>query len=157
MNIRPATPEDLESVARLYAEVFNEASPSEHWTFERALALFEYWLKRQPDLFFVAEEDGVIIGGIAANIKPWFDGNRFQDAELFVHSNHKRKGLGTRLLARALEQAIEKYDAKTFEGITFANTDFPQSWYDTLGLKKDEDLTVITGDCRAVLEVLKRR
>jgi ribosomal protein S18 acetylase RimI-like enzyme len=155
MNIRPATEKDLEAVAKLYAEVFNEAAPQEHWELAQAVTLFQYWLKRQPDLFFVAEESGRIVGGVAANVKPWFDGNRFQDAELFVHKDYRKGGLGSQLLALALDTAIEKYNVKTFEGITFAGTDFPQSWYDKLGLEKDTALSIITGDCASIIKKLK--
>ena len=156
IEIRQARKEDLNEVAELYADVFNEASPYEHWTKDSALALFEYWMERQPDLFFVAEDTGKIIGGVAFNIKPWFDGKRFQDGELFVHKDYRKMSVGTELFIVTLEKAIEKYGVTRIEAITFSQKGFPLNWYEKLGLKKENSLAVITGDCKLLLENLKK-
>ncbi|MBO7504680.1 GNAT family N-acetyltransferase [bacterium] len=52
-----------------------------------------YWYDRQPDLFFVAEVDGRVVGGIVSGIKPWFDGNRLVDGELFVDKKYQERHL----------------------------------------------------------------
>lgn len=155
IHIRLATPKDFEKLAGVYMNAFHAAVPDEQWTQNQVTELFKYWHERQPDLFYIAEVDGTLAGGMVANIKPWYDGKRFQDSDLFVSPDFQKQGVGRKLFATTLERAIEKYDVKTFEGITYTHSEFPLSWHNNLGLKKDDNLILITGRCEEVLKNLK--
>jgi predicted N-acetyltransferase YhbS len=152
MNIRLAKKEEISEVAKVYATAFNGVS-KESWTLERAGALLQYWVQKQPDLFFVAVDNGKIIGAITMGIKPWFDGVRLQDGELFVSSEYQKQGVGKLLLKKVLEKALAKYQVSTLECVTFAGNTFPKTWYEKIGLKKSEDLIIMTGNCQ---EIFKR-
>src|SRR3989304_4350667 len=54
---------DLEKLSEIYAKVYDEFDVGERWTKKKSYELLEYWIKRQPDLSFVAEVDGKIVGG----------------------------------------------------------------------------------------------
>jgi N-acetylglutamate synthase-like GNAT family acetyltransferase len=155
MEIRLAKGKDLKNIAELYFKIFNEVAPDENWSQKQSLNLFRYWIKKQPDMFFVAEENNNIIGGMVANIKPWSDGNRVQDGEIFVAQESQKKSVGTKLFITLLEKAIDKYDVKTFEGITFAGDNFPTSWYKKIGLNQNKDLQLLEGGCKEILKRLK--
>ena len=155
MEIILAKEDDIKQIAETYCDSFNLIS-SEGWTKEAAIKLFEFWFKRQPDLFFVAKDDGKIIGGIVASAKPWFDGVRLQDGEVFVNPEYQKRGIGKQLLSRLIEEGINKYNTNTFEGITFADTDFPLSWYKKIGMQKSDELIVINGSCQEMLNNLKK-
>lgn len=151
MQIRLATKNDLDKLAAIFTAAFTQADPSKPWGSMQSLALMQYWLKRQPDLFFVATEGEGLLGGMVANIKPWRDGNRCQDGIIFVDPAQQNKGIGRALFVSLLTACIEKYQTKTMEGITFSGSEFPLSWYERIGLKKDEGAIVIKGDCKEIL------
>ncbi len=67
------------------------------------------FIKRNPKTCFVAEENGIIIGGILAG----HDGRRGYIYHALVHSDYQKKGIG-KLLADAACEALKA------EGITKA-------------------------------------
>jgi len=152
-NIRLVTEEDLPEVAKVYAETFNSAFPNEDWTVGSAKELLSYLYKAHPDLFFVAQKEDEIVGGIAGIIKPWWNGESFADGELFVKTIHQNRGVGKGLLKKALETAIEKYQISGMEGITNGEAKFPLSWYERLGLKKT-GYVHIEGNAQEILKNL---
>lgn len=146
--------EDIPQIAQVYVKAFGKTH-HENWTRENAEKLLYYWYNRHPDLFFVAKNDNIIVGAITMGIKPWWDGMRLQDGELFIDPKYQKQGIGKLLLLRVLEEAIDKYQTSTLEGITFSGNSFPQNWYEKIGLKKSEDLIIVTGNCSEILKNLK--
>ena len=110
-NVRATTAEDLEALSAVYIDAFAVVDPSEKWTSEKALALLKFFLDKQPDLAFVAVEDGEIGGGICGLVKPWWDGNHLVETELFVAPWCQKRGIATLLFSHFLESAIAKHDA----------------------------------------------
>lgn len=154
ITIRLATKEDLAKLAEIYQRAFNGADPNKYWSLESARALMEYLYAGHPDLFFIATINDRLTGGIVTNIKPWRDGNRFQDPVFFVDPEVQRKGIGKLLFMKLLEAAIDKYNVITFEAITFAGDAFPLTWYKKLGIFVDEGAVLIKGDCKKTLKAL---
>ena len=154
MKIRLVKEDEIEKVASVYIRAFSNTT-NENWNLEDTIKLFRYWFTRQPDLFFVALNENIIVGGIVANAKPWYDGIRLQDGEVFIDPTHQRKGIGQELLKKLIEEGIAKYKTNTFEGITFSHTEFPLSWYKRLGMEISQDLVIITGSCKEMLDKLK--
>lgn len=93
-EIRLMKKEDLKKLAIIYARTYHVFDVGERWTAKSAITLMSYWMKRQPDLFFIAKYDGKIAGAFVAGIKPWWDGNHLVDGELFVDPDFQKKGIG---------------------------------------------------------------
>lgn len=112
MIIRLETPADYREVENLTREAF--------WNVYRPGCTEHYVLNQYrdnpdfiPELDFVMEEDGKIIGHVmfskAELVLP--DGTRkpsWTFGPISIHPDHKRKGYGLRLLQSALERAREK-------------------------------------------------
>src|SRR3989344_8735665 len=143
---------DLHALAKIYSKVYTDFVVGEKWNEKASYNLLNYWLKRQPDLCFLAEYDGKIVGAFLAGIKPWWDGNHLVDGEVFVDTDYQKKGIGTELSKAMYKTAIEKYNANYFDGITFADNKHPLSWYKKQGFKEIKNWTLITGDLRKVLK-----
>ncbi len=154
-KIRYVGEKDLDKLAEVYAEVYRVFDVGEQWTTKSSRNLLDYWLKRQPDLCFLAESQKEIVGAFVAGIKPWWDGNHLVDGEIFVHPDHQGKGVGNVLSRHMYETAIEKYDATTFDTYTFRMTDFPLSWYKSLGFEEINEWTMISVNLEKALSNLK--
>ena len=151
MDIRLIEKKDLNALADIFAKVYEVFDVGERWTKETAQKLLEHWLQRQPDLAFLAEVDGKIVGGFTSGIKPWWDGNHLFDGELFVHPDYQKHKVGTALFKKLLTEAKEKYEAKFFDAHTFKGFDHPLNWYKKLGFEEIKEWVMISGDVTEIL------
>lgn len=152
--IKLAEKGDLENLAVIYAEAFNEVDAGETWDREGAYKLLEYFYIRQADLFFVAQDSNEVIGGIASLVKPWWNGMNLVEGELFVKPNYHGRGIAKQLLKKHLEVAIKKYHIQSIRGLANGRADFPMSWYKKLGFKTTEWVD-IEGEAKVILENLE--
>lgn len=153
-EVRPVLEEELEAVADIYAEAFNEADYEEEWNHERACAFVRYLHSKQAELFFVAtDENQQIIGGIAGVIKPWCDGDHLSETEVFVKPENQNTGISKLLIFAITEKALKDYGIVAFDGIVDATSDFPMKFYEKIGFAKT-GFELITADPKEVLESL---
>jgi len=157
VKIRQMRKEDLQRLAEIYALGYQKFDIGEKWTVGAAKKLLSHWFDRQADLAFVAESDGEAVGAFVAGIKPWWDGNHISDGEIFVHPDHQKKGIATKLSVALYEKALKKYNAVSFDAYTFKKKRFPLSWYLSRGFVQNEDWTMISGNVKSVLSKLKRK
>ena len=148
---------DLQRLSEVYTVVYKKFDIGEKWTKETSERLLSYWLEKQPDLAFVAEYDGQVIGAFVAGIKPWWDGNHISDGELFVHPNFQKLGVATKLSIALYEKALKKYEAVNFDAYTFKKTKFPLSWYLSQGFIQSKEWTMISGNVNSILSELKKK
>ncbi len=157
IKIRPMQKEDLQQLAEVYSVVYQKFDIGERWTPGTAKRLLSYWFDKQPDLAFVAEFDGEVVGAFVAGIKPWWDGNHISDGEIFVHPDHQKQGIATKLSIALYEKALKKYKVVSFDTYTFKKTKFPLSWYLSQGFIQNEEWTMILGDVKSILSRLKKK
>lgn len=150
--IRNVKLEDIQELAPIYKELYDDADIGEFWTIENAEKLLRYFYDRQKDLFFVAEEHGKAIGAVMSNLKPWFDGNRLNDTEIFVAKEHQHRHIAKDLYKCHLETAKSIYGCKVIEFHTYGDeNEFPQNWYKRIGFKKYEELIIMSANINDIL------
>ena len=150
--IRNVEIKDIKELAPIYKELYDDADIGEFWSIESAENLLRYWYDKQKDLFFVAEEDGKAVGAVMSGVKPWFDGNRLIDTEIFVSKEYQNKHIANNLYKKHLSEAKEKYNCNVIEFHTYGDeTEFPQNWYKRIGFRKDEELIIMSADISDVL------
>lgn len=154
LKIRLIEEDDLDTLSEVYTFVYKVFNSGEKWTKESAKEMLNHWLIKQPDLAFLAEYDGQIVGGFLSSIKPWWDGVHLFDGELFVHPDFQNKKIGKALLKRMLEEAIQKYNAKMFDAFTFNGYEFPLNWYKRIGFSEIKEWTMFSGDIKDVINNL---
>lgn len=157
VKTRALTKNDLTILSEIYAEVYKVFDVGERWMSESAYKLLEYWFLRQPDLAFVAEFNGKIVGAFIVGVKPWWDGYHLTDGEIFVHPEYQKHGIGSELLKVVFKKAIEKYNATAWYTITFKGATHPLSWYKSLGFSETEEWVMISGDIRKALSILENK
>jgi len=148
---------DIEMLSGIFSKTFSEADKDKSWDIEHSRRYLLYWLKKQPDMFFGAfNNEGNPIGAMAVNIKPWRTGTRCTDAVIFVDAGYQRQGVAKLLFKKVIEEAMSKYGATSFEAATFADKEFPLSWYEKIGITPDKHAVLIKGSCSDILSKLSK-
>ena len=125
MRIREFDTADLNSD---FLKLFN--NPSIHTSvLTYVLRLIQFGDRR---IFVAEDENGKIVGTITVSFTRSFDD--FGKPKAFLNSlkvdeNHRKKGIGTNLVKRALDAAIEANATH----ITLASSDINKKWYESLG------------------------
>jgi GNAT superfamily N-acetyltransferase len=157
MKIRQAKRTDLESIARIYTQVYNQLDIGEEWTKRRAFELLEYYFFKHPELAFTAKYDDKLVGAFFAGIKPWWDGYHLFDGEIFVRTEYRGHGIGRALLKAVLAVAKEKYDAVCWDAFTFTGRRSPLPWYKKLGISPSKGYSMMSGNVKEVLSLIELR
>lgn len=151
--IRQVKIEDIEELAIIYKELYDNVDIGEFWTIKSATQMLKYWYDKQRDLFFVAEEKDKAVGAIMSGVKPWFDGNRLIDTEIFVAKEYQHKGIARELYRKQLKEAIQLYDCQIIEFHTYGDErEIPQSWYKRIGFERDKELVIMNANIEKVLK-----
>ncbi len=122
--IRPFTMQDYETVFGLWANARTGVTlrPSDRpEEIEKKLA-------RDPDLFLVAEEGGIVVGVI---IGAW-DGRRGWLHHLAVHPAYRRRGIAS-MLVREVEQRLRAKGCLKINLLIFRDNEAARSLYERLG------------------------
>ena len=106
---RRATTKDLRAVARVFARTIDRLN-KDHGFFDGPTRVsppnpqYSFWLKKNPDSFFVAETDGEIVGYSFSYLRGplWFL------ADLFVLPGNQGKGIGKTLIEKTLGSLCDR-------------------------------------------------
>ena len=146
IEIKLANKNDLAECAKILREIYNNNILNEGWTEQSSNAICDFYFKLQSDLFFVAKDNGKVVGFTFSFIKPWADGNQLMAEELSVDKDYRKQNIATRLLKTLITTAKEKYNITMVNGTTYnGENKMPYSWYKRIGFNKVEDLFLIEG------------
>lgn len=106
VTYHPARPEDIQAVSEVYWESILDVY-QRHGFEDRRPAypvnpFYEFCLVEEPEGFFVAEEDGKVVGAAFS----WVRGHAWFLSHLFVLPLHQGKGIGRTLLELSLQYGI---------------------------------------------------
>lgn len=136
--VRRAAQGDLDALADIYADSLTGAPGEERWSQKSAREFLAMWLKRQPDLFFVAEVDGRIVGGTVCDLKPYFDGPRATDGEMFIDEKVRNLGVARALMCRQMDEAYYRFGVKTVESLANGHSEVVMGWCARIGFKRTD-------------------
>ena len=127
MEIRPYRHEDEGRVIDLWATVFAYTAPH-----NAPATVIRHKLAVQPDLFFVALLDGVLVGTVMAG----YDGHRGAINYVGVDPELRRRGYGRLLMAASEELLRQRGCPKINLHVRTSNTGVI-AFYERLGYKLD--------------------
>ena len=93
------------------------------------------YLKRNPSTSFVATKDGHVVGVILCG----HDGRRGYIQHMSISPDHRRLGIGSRLVELALE-ALNKEGIKKVALVAFKSNDLGNAFWEAQGFALREDL-----------------
>ena len=130
MSIRMMTMEDYGAVYPLWQSLPG-IGLHEHEDSREGVA---YYLRRNPDSCFVAEDGNVIIGAVLCGN----DGRRGYINHLAVAAAHQGKGLGRALVEACLE-AMRKEGIRKCSFVVFRDNGKANAFWDAIGSTRRED------------------
>jgi len=104
LTIRPAEPDDAQTVFTLLAQFVTSYQPQREAFNRNFLKL----IASQQSVFLIASADGQVVGYALGSIAMtlYANGPVLELQELMVSPEHRKRGIGRRLVGAALEQAL---------------------------------------------------
>jgi hypothetical protein len=157
-TIRLATEQDIFRLSRLYLHAYNGMDTlGERWTVKSAHRFIAHFYRRQPDLFFVAEKHGKIVGAAVAAVQPWWDGYHLVEGEVILDPSFEpsEADLINRLLLRKLlNTASHQYNVVSWDTIIPTVPEHPLANFEHIGFTKVLHWAAVTGDTHIILKHL---
>lgn len=135
LKIRLFQKDDLDTLANVFTTAFVQ-DYSHKWTVDEMKKTLNHFYEQQPDLFYVAELDNKIVGGVWGKIVPWRGGLHLKDTDMAVSPKFRKRGISKKLLIKIISNAINKYNIVEFSGVAHGKKKFPMSYYKRIGLKR---------------------
>ena len=120
MFIRKLTKDDIPACAEILCNVYNNEMWQCRWEKETAIEYLTDFYDMKKFVGYVLEEDGVVLGGIFAHEKVWWNNSEVFIEEMFVKPDLQRKGYGSMLL-RAMDEYVKE---KGLAGLTLSTNKY---------------------------------
>jgi L-amino acid N-acyltransferase YncA len=111
-RIRPARPQDLPAIVEIFNQGIQTRTSTGYLTPVTIADRQAWFLNHAPDQFplLVAEHNNQVIGYVS--LEPYRPGRdafrQTTEASLFIHEDHRRRGIGSQLLSTALSTACTR-------------------------------------------------
>lgn len=152
MRIRLFNKKDLEEATQLIISSYRKEDKKKKWTKEMAEKYLQMHLRMNKDLCFVATEEQKVIGIGLCMLKPSYNKVIIDSHILIVHPDYRRKKIATKLLKKMITKASNKYGIDEIESSVTSLTNFPISWYESIGFKEKKHYTLIKANIENVLK-----
>jgi len=131
ITIRKAERQDIRQLSGIYKAAYDRPQFGENWSLEQAEGLLNFYFNLKTFIGLTAVSGERIVGGFFSFTKPWHDGNRLGEGELFVDKEYQNQKIGSKLMLQMMKEAEEK-GCVVHELIAY---DEVAKWYRSLGMK----------------------
>ena len=154
MRIRLFNKKDLEESVVLIIDTYKKENKKKRWTKDMAEKYLLMHFRMNKDLCFVATENQKIIGIGLCMVKPQYNKNIIDSHILIVHPDYRRKKIATKLLKKMILKAKNKYGIDEIESSVESLTNFPISWYESIGFREKKHYTLIKSNIDNILKCI---
>lgn len=154
MQIRLMKKNDIETVAKLFVESHEKEDKLRRWEEKYAINYVRMIYRLCKDLCFVAYEGSKILGVSLCVITPEYDRYIVDSKVLLVHPKYRKQKIGTHLLRKTCLKAMRKYDIDVVETSIYTLTNFPISWYESIGFRGKKCYEITRACISEIIEVI---
>lgn len=154
MRIRLLKRSEISKVARLFVESYKKDEKTRRWDEVCAEKYILMLYRICKDLCFVAVDNEKIVGVALGVIMPEFNKEIVEFKVLLVHPDYRRKKIGSKLMRKVCVKAENKYSIKEIESSIYTLTNFPITWYESVGFRTRKHHEVTRASITDVLRVV---
>ncbi|MBR5227853.1 MAG: GNAT family N-acetyltransferase [Clostridia bacterium] len=151
MRIRLMKRADIPGVANLLVESYKKEDKSMRWNHEYAEKYVTMLYRLCKDLCFVVISKDKVIACAASVVMPEYDKNVVDSKILLVHPEYRKQGLGKKLIRKTCLKADAKYNIQEIETNIYTLTNFPITWYESIGFRTKKHYEVTRAKIQNVI------
>lgn len=154
MRIRLLKRNEINEVAKLFVESYKKEDKARRWTETLAEKYILMLYRLCKELCYVAVDNDKIVGAALGIVMPEFDKEIVDFKVLLVHPNYRRKKIGSKLMRKVCIKAENKYNINEIESSIYTLTNFPITWYESVGFRTRKYHEVTRASIDKVLKVV---
>ena len=154
MRIRLLKRCEINKVAKLFVESYKKDENARRWDEPLAEKYILMLYRLCRELCFVAVDNERIVGVALALIVPEFNKEIIEFKVLLVHPDYRRKKIGSKLMRKVCIKGENKYNIKEIEASIYTLTNFPITWYESVGFRTRKHYEVTRASITNVLRVV---
>lgn len=154
MRIRLLKRNEINKVAKLFVESYKKDEKTRRWDEVYAEKYILMLYRMCKELCFVAVDNERIVGVALGIILPEFNKEIVDFKVLLVHPDYRRKKIGSKLMRKVCIKAENKCNIKEIESSIYTLTNFPITWYESIGFRTRKHHEVTRASIEKVLKVI---
>lgn len=154
MTIRLLKRNEINKVAKLFVESYKKDEKARRWDEAYAEKYILMIYRMCKDLCFVAVDNEKIVGVALGIVLPEFNKDIVDFKVLLVHPDYRRKKIGSKLMRKMCIKAENKYNIRDIESSIYTLTNFPITWYESIGFRTRKNHEVTRASIENVLKVV---
>lgn len=154
MRIRLLKKSEIKLAAKIFVESYKKESKNRQWEEAYAEKYILMLYRLCKELCFVAIEEEKVVGLAFAINLPEFNKEILDFKVLLVHPDYRRKKIASKLMKRVLVKAENKYNIKEVEANIYTLTNFPITWYESIGFRTRKHYEVTRASVEQVLKII---
>ena len=154
MRIRLLKKNDINKVAMLFVESYKKEDKKRRWEISYAQKYIFNMYRLYKDVCFVATENNEIIGVALCEILPEFNKEILVSKVLLVHPKCRKRKIGSKLLKKICIKSENKFGISDIETNIYTLTNFPITWYESLGFRTKKNYEITRASIEKVLKTI---
>jgi len=154
VRIRLLKRNEINKVAKLFVESYKKDDKARRWNESLAEKYILMLYRLCKDLCFVAVDNEKIVGVALGVIMPEFNKEIVEFKVLLVHPEYRRKRIGSKLMRKVCIKAENKYNISEIEASIYTLTNFPITWYESVGFRTRKHHEVTRASIINILRVV---
>lgn len=152
MRIRLMKKSDVPQVVELFVESYKKEEKGMRWSKPVAEKYILMIYRMCKELCFVIVNKDKIIACAMSIITPEYDKCIIDSKILLVHPQFRKQGLAKKLIRKTCLKSESKYNIDFIECNIYTLTNFPISWYESIGFRTKKNYEITRAKISKVLK-----
>lgn len=154
MRIRLLKRNEINEIAKLFVESYKKDDKARRWDENLAEKYILMLYRICKELCYVAIDNEKIVGVALGVVIPEFNKEIIEFKVLLVHPDYRRKKIGSKLMRKICIKAENKYNIDEIEASIYTLTNFPITWYESVGFRTRKHYEVTRASITNILRVV---